>query len=98
MRPTSTGREQTFELTEAEQAAKRRAVALYRSEKRNLGYVDCTREVFRPLAPCDYSRPPHAGQLWWARFQWVPFRHPMVDFTPPAEVYATIGNYLGRTP
>jgi len=56
--------------------------------------VAIEREVFRPLAPYDYGRPPHAGKLWWARFQWAPFRHPMVDFTPSGEVYAAIAAYL----
>jgi LmbE family N-acetylglucosaminyl deacetylase len=90
------GTEQTFELTEAEQAAKRRAVAGYASERRNLADVRIRQEVCRPIAAYDYARPPHEGKLWYARFQWVPFRHPMVDFTPPSEVTAAITNYLGH--
>ena len=92
--PHPTGAEETLALTPEEQAAKRRCLALYASERGNLGYVATEREAFRPLAPCDYSRPPHAGRLWYARFQWVPFRHPQVDFTRPRDVYATIGAYL----
>ena len=90
------GTEQTFALTEAEQTAKRRAVAAYASERFNLADVRTAQEVCRPLAAYDYARPPHEGKLWYARFQWVPFRHPMVDFTRPAEVTAAISNYLGR--
>jgi LmbE family N-acetylglucosaminyl deacetylase len=94
--PAPTGVERTLELTTAEQAAKRRAVQLYASEKTNLVDVDFRREVFRPLAAYDYASPPHEGQLWWSRFQWVPFRHPMVDFTRPADVYRALASYLGR--
>ena len=93
--PHPNGAEQVLKLTGAERAAKRHAVALYASEKDNLGYVSAEREVFRPLAAYDYGRPPHAGKLWYARFQWVPFRHPGVDFTRPAEVTQAISNYLG---
>jgi LmbE family N-acetylglucosaminyl deacetylase len=92
------GTEQTFELSDAEAASKRRAVATYASERRNLADVRTQQEVCRPLAAYDYSEPPHAGKLWYARFQWVPFRHPGVDFTQPGEVVAAISNYLGRKP
>lgn len=93
--PHPTGAETTLALTPEERAAKRSSIALYASERGNLGYVATEREVFRPLAAYDYSRPPHAGRLWYARFQWVPFRHPQVDFTDPREVYAAIGAYAG---
>ena len=96
--PAPNGSETILELTPAEQAAKRAALALYASERGNLGYVGVEREVFRPLARYDYGRPPHDGKLWYARFQWVPFRHPGVDFTRPEAVTRTISNYLGRKP
>lgn len=92
--PHPNGAEQTLELTPEEQAAKRRCLALYASERGNLGYVATRREVLRPLAAYDYGAPPHAGRPWFARFQWVPFRHPQVDFTPYRDVYAAIGAYL----
>jgi N-acetylglucosamine malate deacetylase 1 len=94
--PAPNGTETVLALTEAEQAAKRAALALYPSEQGNLGYVGAARETFRPLAAYDYARPPHAGQLWYARFQWVPFRHPGVDFTQPSDVTRELSNYLGR--
>ncbi len=93
--PSPNGTEITLTLSVTEQAAKRTAVGLYRSERRNLFYVRCEREVFRPLTLYDYSRPAHPGKLWYARFQWVPFRHPDVDFTDPAEVSAALSAYLG---
>lgn len=89
------GTEAVLELTPAEQAAKRRALGLYVSEARNLSYVGVEREAFRPLAAYDYARTPHDGKLWYARFQWVPFRHPGVDFTRPEDVSRSICNYLG---
>ncbi|HEX3406644.1 MAG TPA: PIG-L family deacetylase [Caulobacteraceae bacterium] len=92
--PRPSGDEQALELTPAEQTMKRAVLRLYASEQGNLGYVACEREAFRPLAAYDYGRPPHAGRLWFARFQWVPFRHPMVDCTPSGEVYAAIAAYL----
>jgi LmbE family N-acetylglucosaminyl deacetylase len=94
--PSPNGTEATLRLTADEQAAKRRTLGLYASERRNLGYVALEREVFRPLADYDYARPPHPGKLWYARFQWVPFRHPGVDFTQPADVTRELVDYLGR--
>jgi LmbE family N-acetylglucosaminyl deacetylase len=96
--PAPTDAEETLQLTEAERVAKRRALALYASERGNLGYVASEREVCRPLTAYDYARPPHPGKLWYARFQWVPFRHPQVDFTRPADVYAAISRYLAARP
>ncbi len=92
--PALTGAEETLTLTPAEQAAKRRALAAYASERGNLGYVKTAREVYRPLASHDYARPPHPGKLWYARFQWVPFRHPGVDRTRPHEVAQALERYL----
>jgi LmbE family N-acetylglucosaminyl deacetylase len=95
--PAPNGTETVIELTEAERLAKRQALALYASERGNLGYVATLREVFRPVAAYDYARPPHPGKLWYARFQWVPFPHPMVDFTRPEAVSAAICAYLAQS-
>jgi LmbE family N-acetylglucosaminyl deacetylase len=93
--PDPNGRETVLALTPAERDAKRRLLGLYASETSNLNYVRPDRETFRPLAAHDYGRPPHPGKLWYARFQWVPFRHPMVDFTRPAQVTAALAAYAG---
>lgn len=92
--PFPNGSEQTIALTSAEQQGKRDLLGLYGSEQANLGYVGVERECWRKLARYDYSRPPHPGVLWYARFQWVPFRHPRVDFTRPEEVSRAIVAYL----
>jgi LmbE family N-acetylglucosaminyl deacetylase len=94
--PQTNGSETVLELTGAERVHKRRLLALYDSEKANLGYVATNREALRPLTNYDYARPPHPGKLWYARFQWVPFRHPMVDFTRPEDVSTAISAYLGH--
>lgn len=79
------GAEQRIVLTAEEQAAKRYALGIYKSEQGNLGYVRTEQEVFRPLASYSYGRPPHPGKLFYQRFQWVPY-HPRVDYTKPEEV------------
>lgn len=88
--PFPDGGEQTILLDPEERVRKHALLRLYASERRNLGYVGLASECFRPLAAYDYSRPPHSGVLWYARHQWVPFRHPRVDFTTPAEVSQAI--------
>jgi LmbE family N-acetylglucosaminyl deacetylase len=91
--PEPNGQETVLELTPDERAAKRRLIGLYASEKGNLNYVGADRETFRPLAAYDYSRPPHPGKLWYARFQWAPFRQPRVDYTRPEAVTAALAAY-----
>jgi LmbE family N-acetylglucosaminyl deacetylase len=85
------GDETVLTLTPEERELKAGLLAAYASEAANLRHVGREREGFRPLRPYDYGRPPHPGRLFFARFQWVPFRHPRVDFTAPADVYADLG-------
>lgn len=92
--PYPNGTEQTLVLSSEERIKKTDALSLYASEKLNLNYVKAERECWRPLASYDYSKPPHPGTLWYARFQWVPFRHPRVDFTRPANVSGAIVNFM----
>lgn len=92
--PHPDGSERELRLTGAEAAAKRAALALYGSERGNLGHVESRRECFRPQARYDYAAPPHAGRVFYARFHWVPFRHPRVDVTTPAETSAAITAFL----
>ncbi len=88
------GNKHVIILTDAEKEKKQAALKIYESEKGNLDYVKTERECFRLLASYDYSRPPHEGTLWYTRFQWVPFRHPRVDFTDPQEVSIAITAFL----
>jgi LmbE family N-acetylglucosaminyl deacetylase len=77
-------------LTLAEAEWKRALLALYASERGNLHHIGVVQEALRPLPRHDYARPPHAGKLFYQRFQWVPFRHPRIDFTRPQEVCAAL--------
>jgi LmbE family N-acetylglucosaminyl deacetylase len=95
--PASNGDEQTIVLTPAERRRKSELLGLYASERGNLNYVGTAHECFRPIASYDYARPPHPGTLWYARFHWVPFRHPRVDFTSPDDVSRAIVAYLGES-
>ena len=94
--PSETGQETVLRLDAAEAAWKRKLIAHYRSERGNLGHIRFVREVLRPLAFHDYGRPPHAGRLFYERFQWIPFRHPRVDFTSPAEVVEAMGAFSAQ--
>ena len=84
------GSEQILDLTPAESQFKRELLALYRSERSNLGHIRVEHESLRPLARYDYGAAPHSGPLFWQRFQWVPFRHPRVDFDRPETVRETL--------
>ena len=93
------GDEVAITASPAEAAAKRRALAGYRSERANLRCFGADVEAARPLGAYDYAAPPHPGQLFRERFHWVPFRHPRVDFATSAEIYRDIGGWFsaGRT-
>ena len=91
--PKENGTEQVLELAAEEKAIKKMAMKVYGSEKGNLSGLGVRQECFRPLAAYDYSQPPHEGKLWYARYQWVPFRHPRVDFTKPEEVSTAIASF-----
>jgi LmbE family N-acetylglucosaminyl deacetylase len=84
-----TGTETSLALDAEERARKRRALGLYRSERGNLRHIAVANECFRPLAAYDYGRPPHAGRLFYQRFQWVP-RHPRIDYCSPGDVSLAI--------
>lgn len=84
-------------LTEQERQRKVELLDAYTSERPNLRHVEIGRERFRPLARYDYTRPPHPSPLFYERFQWIPFRHPRVDFTSPAQICAALARYRHQT-
>ncbi len=84
--PHPNGQEQTLTLSCQEQAVKTTCLGLYASEQANLRPIGIEQESFRPLAPHDYSLPPHAGTLWYRRFWWVPLPHPDVNRVRPSDV------------
>jgi len=77
-------------LSTEEQAWKRAQLTTYASERGNLAHIRWTQEARRPLPAHDYARPPHPGKLFYQRFQWVPFRHPRIDFEQPQAVCAAL--------
>jgi len=87
-----------LELTPEEVSWKRRLLACYASEQGNLAHIRLVSESFRPLAGHDYAKSPHPGKLFWERFHWVPFRHPRIDFTRPAELRAALIAYAKANP
>lgn len=91
------GAEMVILPSAAEAAQKRRAFAYYGSERGNLRHIRTEREMCRPLPQHDYGTAPHPGRLFRERFHWVPFRHPRVDFTPSAEVYAGLAGWTSAT-
>jgi N-acetylglucosamine malate deacetylase 1 len=88
--------EDVLDFTAEERQFKRALLSLYRSERSNLRHIRGERESLRPLARYDYAAPPHGGTLFWERFQWVPFRHPRVDFDRPEAVRAVLAEWAGR--
>jgi LmbE family N-acetylglucosaminyl deacetylase len=98
--PAAIGAEQTLRLSAVEAARKAALLRVYRSERANLARLrrrgNLSREVLRPLAPYDYGLPAHPGRLFYQRFQWLPFAHPRIDFTPPAAVSAAIDRFRSR--
>jgi len=92
--PFPNGTETVYRLSDEERDFKKQALKIYCSEKGNLGYVQTEQECFRPLTHSDYAKPPHEGTLWYAKFQWVPFKHPRVDFTDPSDVSKALQLFL----
>jgi LmbE family N-acetylglucosaminyl deacetylase len=84
------GSERVITLTPDEAAWKRRALATYASERGNLAHIACATEALRPLPRHDYASRPHFGKLFYERFQWVPFRHPRIDFDTPETICAAL--------
>ena len=88
--PAAQGNEQVLRLTPDEIAAKRRLLALYRSERGNLRHIRLEIETLRPMPRHDYAAPPHPGTLFRERFHWVPLRHPQIDFESSAAIRAAL--------
>jgi LmbE family N-acetylglucosaminyl deacetylase len=84
------GTEDVLVLTPEEARFKAELLSIYRSERANLRYVRLRQESLRPIAQYDYRAAPHPGRLFCERFQWVPFRHPRVDFDRPEAVRAAL--------
>ncbi len=71
-----------LELTDEEKKFKSNCLKVYRSEKKNLNYITIHKESFRPIKKYDYSKPPHAGVLFYRRYRFFSW-HPRVDQDDP---------------
>ena len=58
------------DLSAEEQANKRRRLACFGSQAETLTQFEICRELFRIAPRYNFSRPPHAGQLFYERFAW----------------------------
>ncbi len=93
----SNGTERVLAFADGEQRWKTALLtATYWSERDNLAHCQAGQESLRPLPAYDYTQAPHEGRLFYARFQWVPFRHPRVDFDPPDTVRAVLARYQAQ--
>jgi LmbE family N-acetylglucosaminyl deacetylase len=91
----TTGEEVELKLSEEEQRVKKALLGMYSSERGNLSYLRTEREVFRPQADYDYSRPPHPGTLFYRRYAWAAF-HPRVNEVRPEEVCRGIAEFRSQ--
>lgn len=92
--PLASDRDFSLFLTTEEKEFKKICLANYISEQKNLSYIGTAQESCRPLFDYDYTKPPHPGTLWYARFHWVPFHHPRIDRTTPQQVSRAITDFL----
>jgi hypothetical protein len=88
--PDARGGVDELRLSREEARLKRRMLALYASESANLGHIRVEQEAWRPLPRYDYEALPHPGTPFRERFHWVPLRHPRIDLTPSAKIYAAL--------
>ena len=72
-------------LTEEEKEFKKNCLKIYKSEQKNLNYININVESFRPLKDYDYSKPAHSGVLFYRRFSLFSW-HPRVDGDKPEYV------------
>jgi LmbE family N-acetylglucosaminyl deacetylase len=86
------GSETVIRLTPEEAAFKRRLLDVYRSERTSLRKVRMEIESCRPLAPYDYTRPPHAGTLSREKYRSIGylFVRSRVDPEPSTRVYEAL--------
>jgi len=83
--------DEVIKLNKEQIIFKKKMISIYRSEKKNLSYIDFEKESYRPLFDYDYSVPPHEGTLFYRRFSFFSW-HPRVDSDSPREVCKKIIN------
>lgn len=68
--PNPLSQEVTVPLSQPEQQLKERLLACFRTQERTLAAFRLEAERFRAAPPYDFTKPPHAGQLFYERFDW----------------------------
>ncbi len=58
---------------------------IYKSENKNLRYINLKQECFRPLINYNYSSPPYDGVMFYRRYSLFSW-HPRVDENSPIEI------------
>jgi N-acetylglucosamine malate deacetylase 2 len=81
------GTEVHLEITPEELQCKHACIKAYASQGDILRHFNAPREIFRPLAAYDYSRPAHDGQLNYEKWGW-PIRG--------TDVSAAFAEFLGK--
>ena len=79
------GSEIVLDLDNEQKLFKTKCMNIYKSEKKNLKYINLKQECFRPLVNYDYSSPPHNGVLFYRRYSLFSW-HPRVDENSPIEI------------
>lgn len=86
------GNETLIEFNKNEVDYKRNALLIYKSERKNLNYIEIKREVYRPIIKYNYNSVPHTGTLFYKRFGIFAW-HPRVDSTDPKDICKIINTY-----
>jgi len=87
----SLNKEKIIILNENEKLYKKKLLAVYASEKKNLSFLSPNVESYRKITCYDYVKPPHKGTLFYRRFSFFSW-HPRVDSDNPLKVCNLIGN------
>ena len=85
------GTEIVIDLDNNQKLFKTKSMNIYKSEKKNLKYINLKQECFRPLASYEYSSPPHDGVLFYRRYSLFSW-HPRVDNNSPIDICNEIRN------
>lgn len=86
------GNEIKIILNDQEIYYKKKILNIYKSESRNLGHIDCKKELYRKLIDYNYFERPHNGILFYERFKLFSW-HPRVDGTSPELICKILKNY-----
>jgi N-acetylglucosamine malate deacetylase 2 len=83
-----------LDLDREQQSIKRRMLECFASQRKTLQWFRVDREVFRRAPAYDFTRPPHAGHLFYEAFDWGVEASEWLRLAQRAE--RTIGSCLSR--